>query len=472
MNNIAHKTMRDSVVLRWSALFLVALMMFFGYMFVDVLSPLQSMLEHQKHWTPEVYGIFTSSEYFLNVFVFFLLFAGIILDKLGIRVTFITSGIVMIVGAAIKWYAISNNFHEGQVIYDFLNSFITSFPADAKLAAIGFAIFGCGIEMAGITVSKAIVKWFNGKEMALAMGVEMALARLGVWAVFRLSPYVAELGTPDVVRPVAMCCLLLLIGFFSFLIYCLMDKKLDSQDSSLVVEEKKELDEEVFKISDIGKLFTNKVYLIVAGLCVIYYSAIFPFQKYATNMLENSLGLETRAASNLFSWFPIGAMFLTPILGLFLDKIGKGATMLIIGSILMFCCHLTFAIYPFEYGSLSSLYVAYIAIVLLGISFSLVPAALWPAIPKLVDQRYLGSAYGVVFWIQNFGLWVFPIIIGLVLQATNPAEVLTANNGVYNYTPAMLVFASLGILAGILGVWLLFEDKRHHYGLEDPNIKD
>lgn len=471
MNNIAHKTMRDSVVLRWSALFLVALMMFFGYMFVDVLSPLQSMLENQKHWTPEVYGIFTSSEYFLNVFVFFLLFAGIILDKLGIRVTFITSGLIMIVGASIKWYAISNNFHEGQALYDFLNSFATSFPADAKLAAIGFAIFGCGIEMAGITVSKAIVKWFNGKEMALAMGVEMALARLGVWAVFRLSPYVAELGTPDVVRPVAMCCLLLLIGFFSFLIYCFMDKKLDSQDSSLVVEEKKELDEEVFKISDIGKLFTNRVYLIVAGLCVIYYSAIFPFQKYATNMLENSLGLETREASNLFSWFPIGAMFLTPILGLFLDKIGKGATMLIIGSILMFCCHLTFAIYPFEYGSISSLYVAYIAIVLLGISFSLVPAALWPAIPKLVDQRYLGSAYGVVFWIQNFGLWIFPIIIGLVLQATNPTEVLAANNGVYNYTPAMLVFASLGILAGILGVWLLFEDKKHHYGLEAPNIK-
>lgn len=470
MNKITQKSMRDSVAMRWIALVLVATMMFFGYMFVDVLSPLKSMLEDQKGWSSEVYGVFSSSEYFLNVFAFFLLFAGIILDKLGIRFTGIISGVIMLIGATIKWYAIGPNFIEGNVVYDFLNSFAPSFPADAKLASIGFAIFGCGLEMAGITVSKTIAKWFSGKEMALAMGAEMAIARLGVWAVFRISPKIAAMGDPSVVRPVALCCLLLTIGLISFILFTFMDKKLDKSEGASV-EAGADAEEEAFKISDLGKLFTNKVYLIVAALCVLYYSAIFPFQKFATNMLENNLGLETNDASDLFSWFPIGAMFMTPLLGYYLDKIGKGATMLIFGSILVFICHLTFALYPFEPGDPSSLYVAYGAILVLGVSFSLVPAALWPSVPHLVEERYLGSAYSVIFWIQNLGLWIFPIVIGFVLQTTNPAEVLQESNGVYNYTPAMLVFASLGILAGILGVWLKAEDKKHNYGLEAPNIK-
>lgn len=472
MNKISQRTMRDSSILRWSALILVAVMMFFAYMFVDVLSPLQSLLEEQKGWTPEIYGTFVSSEYFLNVFAFFLLFAGIILDKMGIRFTGIVSGLIMVLGASIKWYAISPAFAEGQCLYDALSSFASSFPADAKLACVGFAIFGCGVEMAGITVSKTIVKWFTGKEMALAMGIEMALARMGVFAVFRLSPKIAEWGTPDVVRPVAFCTLLLCIGLISFIIYAFIDKKLDRQDELLMIHNNEAAVEEVpFKLSDIKELLTNKVYLIVAALCVLYYSAIFPFQKYATNMLENNLGLETKDASDLFSWFPIGAMVLTPVLGYFLDKKGKGATMLILGSVLMFICHLLFAIYPFQVGDAMSLYAAYGGIILLGISFSLVPAALWPAIPHLVEERYLGSAYSIVFLIQNLGLWILPIVIGYVLQTTNPADILLENNGIYNYTPSMLVFASLGILAGILGVWLKIEDKKHNYGLEAPNIK-
>ena len=217
------KKLNDSPFMRWTALVLVASAMFFAYMFVDVLSPLQTMLETQVGWSADTYGTFASSEYFLNVFVFFLIFAGIILDKMGVRFTAILSGSVMVVGGAIKLYAISPLFAEGNVLYDFLNSFWTSFPANAKLASAGFAIFGCGVEMAGITVSKAIVKWFTGKEMALAMGLEMAIARLGVFAVFRLSPWLAGLGTPDVVRPVAVVCGLLCIGLISFIVYSFMD---------------------------------------------------------------------------------------------------------------------------------------------------------------------------------------------------------------------------------------------------------
>ena len=455
--------LNDSPLLRWTALILVASSMFFAYMFVDVLSPLQTMLETQCGWSADTYGTFASSEYFLNVFVFFLIFAGIILDKMGVRFTAILSGAVMVIGGAIKLYAISPLFAEGNALYDMLNSFWTSFPATAKLASFGFAIFGCGVEMAGITVSKAIVKWFTGKEMALAMGLEMAIARLGVAAVFRLSPYLANLGTPDVVRPVAVVCGLLCIGLISFIVYSFMDKKLDKQ---LGVEANGE-PEEPFKVSDLGILFTSKTFLIVAMLCVLYYSAIFPFQKFATSMLENRLDMATEDASALFSWFPIGAMFLTPLLGWFLDNKGKGATMLISGALLMSACHLIFAIYPLN-GDASSYVVAYAAIIVLGISFSLVPAALWPSVPKLVENRYLGSAYSVIFWIQNIGLWAFPIIIGKALVWANPG---VEAGGEYDYKVPMLIFASLGVLAFLLGIWLKAEDKKKGYGLEEANIK-
>ena len=458
-----HQTMRDSAALRWTALILIASTMFFAYMFVDVLSPIQTLVQEQMGWSPSVYGTFAGSEYFLNVFVFFLIFAGIILDKLGVRFTAILSGVVMLVGASIKLYAISSYFAEGNALYDFLNSFWTSFPATAKLACAGFAIFGCGVEMAGITVSKAIVKWFNGKELALAMGLEMAIARLGVFAVFRLSPYLASYGEPDVVRPVGICCGLLCIGLLTFIVYSLMDKKLEKQMGAAT----EAAPEDPFKISDLGILFTSKVFLIVAFLCVLYYSAIFPFQKFATSMLENRLGMATDDASALFSWFPIGAMMLTPLLGWFLDKKGKGATMLILGAILMFVCHTIFALYPLQAGNSSSTIMAYGSIILLGISFSLVPAALWPSVPKLVEERYLGSAYSVIFWIQNIGLWAFPVIIGKVLTWANP----DVGPGNYDYTAPMLVFAALGILAFLLGIWLKAEDKKHNYGLEAPNIQ-
>ena len=446
------KLLNDNGVARWTALVLIALMMFFAYMFVDVLSPLSTLLETSKGWSAETYGTFCSSEYFLNVFAFFLIFAGIILDKMGIRFTGILSGAVMVIGASIKLFAISEWFTPDSGLYQFLSSFWTSFPATAKLASVGFMIFGCGVEMAGVTVSKAIAKWFKGKEMALAMGLEMAIARLGVFAVFRLSPALstwANEAMPTVVTPVLFCTILLVIGLLTYTVFTFMDKKLDAQMGASAEEEA----EEQFKVSDIGILFTSKTFLIVAGLCVLYYSAIFPFQKFATGMLEANLQMPTEEAAGLFSWFPIGAMFLTPFLGAFLDKKGKGASMLILGSILMITCHLVFALVPLTKP------IAYAAIILLGVSFSLVPAALWPSVPKLVEERYLGSAYSVIFWIQNIGLMAFPIIIGWSLDKTG------------GYTVPMLIFSSLGVAALLLGLWLKVEDKKKGYGLELPNIK-
>ena len=319
-------------------------------------------------------------------------------------------------------------------------------------------IFGCGAEMAGITVSRGIVKWFTGHEMALAMGVEMAIARIGVAVVMLGSPVLAAIKPVDVSRPVAAALLLLCIGLVSFIVYGFMDKKLDAQGA---VEEK----DEPFQISDISKILASKMFWVVALLCVLYYSAIFPFQKYAINMLQCNLDFTAEQAGYVFFVFPLGAAAVTPFLGNYLDRKGKGASMLILGAMLMILCHLVFA---FALPTTKSVIIAYTAIILLGISFSLVPAALWPSVPKLIEPKLLGSAYALIFWIQNIGLYAFPMIIGSVLASSNPGVTDPLK---YNYTVPMCVFASLGVMALLLGLYLKAIDKKGGYGLEQPNIK-
>lgn len=470
MSDQIQQKLSDSRSIRWTALILLAGAMFFAYIFVDILSPLQGLLQTQRGWDPVAYGHYAGSEPFLNVFVFFLIFAGIILDKMGVRFTAILSGIVMVIGAGLNWFAVTDVF-EASSFKTFMDSILNlpdtwwnitpwydGMPASAKLAAIGFMVFGCGTEMAGITVSRGIVKWFTGHELALAMGVEMAIARLGVAVVVVGSPLLASIHPVSVSRPVAAGLLLVCIALISFIAYGFMDKKLDAQGAT---EEK----DDPFKVSDIGKILSSKMFWVVALLCVLYYSAIFPFQKYAINMLQCNLDFTDKQAGYVFFVFPLGAAAITPLLGNYLDRKGKGASMLILGAILMIACHLVFA---FIVPATQSVVITLAAIVILGISFSLVPAALWPSVPKLIDQKLLGSAYALIFWIQNIGLYAFPMIIGSVLKATNPN---ITNPLEYNYTAPMVVFASLGVFALLLGFYLKAIDKKGGYGLEEPNIK-
>lgn len=451
MTEAIQRKLNDSAAARWTALVLIALAMFFAYMFVDVMSPLQSLIESERGWDSGVFGTYAASEYILNV-CGFLILAGIILDKCGIRFTGILSTSLMVIGASIKYIGVSDWF-QATAMCSWLDSWWTTLPGSAKMASFGFMVFGCGCEMAGITVSKAIAKWFKGKEMALAMGLEMAIARLGVFAVFSVSPKIATQFDNSVVAPIAFCTVLLIIGLINFIVFSVMDAKLDKQ----LGEANSDEPTEEFKVSDLGRIFSSKMFWIVALLCVLYYSAIFPFQRYATNYLEVTLHIEKEAAADLFRWFPILAMILTPVLGSFLDHKGKGATMLILGSLIMIACHLSFAfllpIYPNEWFAL-------LIIVILGVSFSLVPAALWPSVPKIIDPVILGSAYSLIFWIQNIGLCFVPLIIGMTLKATG------------GYLVPMLIFASLGVLALILSFALKAFDKKKGFGLEEPNIKE
>jgi len=534
------KTLRDSAAMRWIALLLLALAMFCAYIFMDILSPIKDLMESTRGWDSKAFGTMEGAETFLNVFVFFLIFAGIILDKMGVRFTAVLSGAVMLVGGLIKYYAISPSFMNSSLETWFTNNlnyiplfdelgvspFYRGMPASAKLAAIGFMIFGCGAEMAGITVSRGIVKWFKGRETALAMGSEMALARLGVATCMIFSPYFAKLGENiNVSRSVAFGVVLLCIALMMFVVYFFMDKKLDAQTGE--AEEK----DDPFRIKDIGKIFSSLGFWLVALLCVLYYSAIFPFQKYAVNMLQCNLTLNEAdpntfwggssvtivqyiimlvvavcafasnfskkksmkyglmclavvalvvycymgymrgTAETIFAVFPLLAVAITPILGNYVDHKGKAASMLMIGSILLVICHLTFAlILPmFKESAVGGTIVAYVTILVLGASFSLVPAALWPSVPKLVDEKIIGSAYALIFWIQNIGLWLFPILIGNILKNTNPAD---CGPDELNYTWALVMLAALGVAALLIGLYLKVVDKKKHLGLEEPNIKD
>lgn len=449
------RKLNDSAAARWTALVLIALMMFFGYMFVDVMSPLKSLVESARGWDSSTFGTYASSEYFLNVFVFFLIFAGIILDKMGIRFTGLLSASLMVLGATIKLVGISDWFQTTEFCA-WLNSWWVAFPGSAKMASLGFMIFGCGCEMAGTTVSKSIAKWFEGKEMALAMGLEMAIARLGVFAVMWLAPMISKQFDQSIVAPVAFCTVLLIIGLLCFTVFVFMDRKLDRQlIAADELKEEKSSDEE-FHIRDLGAIFRSKMFWLVALLCVLYYSAIFPFQRYAPNFLEVTLGIDAESAARLFSCFPILAMILTPFLGALLDFKGKGATMLMVGAVIMICCHLSFA---FLLPLFPSKWLALLLVVTLGVSFSLVPAALWPSVPKIIDSKILGSAYCLIFWIQNIGLFAVPLLIGVVLDATG------------GYTVPMIIFSTFGVLAFIFSLYLKIEDRKKGYGLELPNVK-
>ena len=419
MTQTIQRKLNDSAFVRWAAVILISLMMFFAYMFVDMMSPLQSLIEGERGWSPDIFGTYGSSEYLLNVFGF-LIIAGVILDKMGIRFTGTLSASLMVIGAVIKFYGVSDWFVGSELDATISSWGLFDLPGSAVLSCFGFMIFGCGCEMSGITVSRAIAKWFKGKEMAMAMGLEMAIARIGVFAIFTMSPAVADSDMfafipTSVVKPVFLCTVLLMIGLICFLVFSVLDKKFDKQLAAS--GEAEAAAEEEFKFSDVKIILSSKIFWLVAMLCVLYYSAIFPFQRYATNMFENNLGISATEAASIFRWFPIGAAIITPFLGGFLDKKGKGASMLILGAILMISCHLIFALVLPKFPNLL---LAYSAIVVLGVSFSLVPAALWPSVPKLMPERYLGSAYSLIFWVQNVGLCIVPMLIGIVLNSTNP----------------------------------------------------
>ena len=400
------KTLRESKAARWTALAVVAFTMLCGYYLTDVMAPLKGLLEGQLQWNSSDFGFFTSAYGWFNVFLLMLIIGGIILDKMGVRFTGMMAAIIMVIGTAIKYWAVSTSSLDG------LTWHILFWDAKAQIfmAGLGFAIFGVGVEVAGITVSKIIVKWFKGKELALAMGLEMATARLGTALALSTSVPIAKVFN-TVSAPILVCLIMLCIGLIAFFIYTFMDKKLDASQVAYDAENKTEDTEESFKIGDIWNILGNKGWWYIAILCVLFYSAVFPFLKYATDLMVQKFSINEDWAGIIPAMLPFGTILLTPLFGNLYDRKGKGATIMIIGSFLLIFVHAVFSI-PF----LNFWIVAILLILVLGIGFSLVPSAMWPSVPKIIPEKQLGTAYALIFWVQNWGLMGVPALIGWVLN--------------------------------------------------------
>lgn len=451
MTELIQRKLSDSKAARWTALAIVAFTMLCGYFLTDVMSPLKPMLEEELAWTSTDFGIFTSAYGWFNVFFLMLIFGGMILDKMGVRFTGMGACCLMLIGCAIKYAAVAGYIGAEGTIF--------GWKSQVALASLGYAIFGVGVEIAGITVSKVIVKWFKGKELALAMGLEMATARIGTMLAMAVTVPFAKYFN-SVSAPVLLCLIMLCIGTISYMVYIVMDRKLEASMSA--EEEEKE---EPFRLSDVFLIIKNKGFWLIALLCVLFYSAVFPFIKYATDLMVNKYHVEQELAGFIPSLLPLGTLFLTPFFGNLYDRKGKGATIMIIGAVMLIGVHLLFAL-----PILNEWWFATLVMIVLGIAFSLVPSAMWPSVPKIIPEKQLGTAYALIFWVQNWGLMGVPALIGWVLDTYCKLD--TTNGGpAYNYTLPMIIFCCFGIVALFIAVMLKREDKKKGYGLELPNIK-
>jgi len=453
-------TLRDSKVARWTALAVVAFTMLCGYWLTDVMAPLKPMLEKELLWNSAEYGFFTSAYGWFNVFLLMLILGGIILDKMGVRFTGVMATTVMVVGTAIKFWAISTHSLDGHTLL--------GMKSQVVIAGLGFATFGVGVETAGITVSKIIVKWFKGKEMALAMGLEMATARIGTTLAMVTSVPIAR-ALHGVSKPILVCLIMLCIGLISFIVYTFMDKKLDKSIADEADRNNSIESEESFRIKDIWLIITNKGWWYIALLCVLFYSAVFPFLKYAADLMVNKFQVDPEVAGIIPGMLPFGTMILTPLFGNLYDRKGKGASIMILGALLLIFVHTMYSI-PF----LKATPIAIVLIIILGIGFSLVPSAMWPSVPKIIPEKQLGTAYALIFWVQNIGLMGVPALIGWVLNKyciTGTHLIDGAQVPSYNYTLPMIIFTCFGVIALVFALLLKAEDKKKGYGLELPNIK-
>jgi MFS family permease len=460
MTQALRTSLRESPKARWAAMTVAGLAMLCGYFMADVMAPLKPMLEQHLGWTSTQYGFFTSAYGWFNVFLFMLLIGGIILDKMGVRFTGIMSTGLMVGGAVLKYFAITHTFNPAPLLQNV--PIIGGMPLQVYLAGIGYAIFGVGVEVAGITTTKLIVKWFKGKEMALAMGLQLAMARMGTALALMISAHIAA-HFKSVGAPVLLGVVLLIIGFISYIVYGVMDRKLDASEAKAEAD-----DEEPFRLSDIKLILKNKGFWYISMLCLLFYSAVFPFLKYATDLMVQKYHVKLALAGIIPGLLPFGNIFMTPFFGRMIDRKGKAASIMYLGSAMLIGVHLLFAV-----PLLSHWLVALALMIILGVAFSLVPSAMWPSVPKLIPEKQLGTAYALIFYIQNWGLMGVPLLIGWILDRFCIVSRTVAADGTplvaYNYTLPMLTFMGFGILGLIFAYLLKREDKRKGYGLELPS---
>ncbi len=443
------RAINDSAAARWGILILVGFILSVNYYFYDAFSTLKDMLTREFNLTNTDYGLFVSFYSIPNTFLLMAVIGGIILDKLGIRRTGFTFVFFMAFGAFLTAYGMSEAYRNGGIGYAFMQSFLPDYSPELKMMLLGRFFFGLGAETSIVVMSKILVKWFKGKDLALAFGLKVGFARLGTFAALQVSPVLAK-GGEQLNTAIWFAAILVAIGLLAFIVYMMFDIKLDKQTE----QTSKVTDNKRFQVKDVLDILTNRAYLFIALLCVTFYSAVFPFMAYAPDFFFHKFGMSYEKSGQIASLLPLGTMIFTPIFGFFIDRKGKAATAMIFGSLALVMIHLSFAFTNIP---------PYAPMVLLGIAFSLVPAAMWPTMVKLVDEKEIGTAYGLMYSIQNLGLWGVPLLAGIILDKTNPG-----NPDTLNYTPVILMFVALGFAGLLFALLLKREDKRGGYGVELP----
>ena len=448
MAEVIRQRLNNSPIARWTVLFIVATAMMMGYFVNDVMSPLEALLEMPKAegglgWTSSDYGFFSGSGSFINVFLLMLFFSGLILDKMGIRFTGVLACSLMVLGTLLKYYAVTTDFGTSSVAF-----FGTQLPTSAAWASFGFAVFGVGYEMTGITVSKAMVRWFTGHELALAMGIQLAMARLGTAAALSISAPIARHFTLS--TPLLVALAFLIIGLLAFLVFCIMDRKLDKNGQEI---EEQDSSSDEFRFSDIIVTLRNPGFWLITIFCVLFYSAVSPFLKFSTKLMVIKYGVDPDIAGFFSSIAPFGTILMTPLFGLVFDRFGRGVTLVITGALMLTAVHFGFSL------PMHSSAIAIALMVVLSIGYSLAPAALWPCVPKIIPLKCLGTAYSMIFFIQNFGRAIIPMFVGRANE-TDPS-----------YTTSMLIFGFTALGAALTAIVMLFTDRKKGYGLQLPNIK-
>jgi MFS family permease len=487
----AVKLLKDSAAIRFSVLFMISVLMFGTYWFQDGLGPLKSLFESQLGFTSSQFGLLISSTTWANLALMIIL-GGIALDKWGIRKTGVILAIIATAGAYIVWAGSKGMFGSSK------NQMLWSM-------VVGRILFGIGLETTCVLISRTIVKWFKGKELAFAMGMNIVVGRLGSFMAISFS---LDLGGGNLSDALVISASIILVGTLLFIAYLGLDKKLDTQIAEQAGAAAAAGGDDEFKFSDLVKLITDHSFIFIALLCVAFYSAVFPFLQYAPDLLVNKFGftyaLPDLSGASFFEkigayltngpkvsgLIPLGTILFTPIFGILVDKKGKAASLMILGSVLLIYAHLTLSV-------MNNVVLGYTGLFALGVAFSLVPAAMWPSVAKIVAENRLGTAYATMFTIQNYGLALFYFGIGKVLDWVNPAVVTqiqdtrealaaqglapeqisaeidrmraTGEIATYNYTIPILMLVALGVISIYLAFLLKKADKRQNYGLELPS---
>lgn len=452
----------ESAFSRWSILILASLVMMMGYIFWDIVSPISSLLKAPiaqggMAWSSAEYGFYAGSYSIFNIFLLMLFFGGIILDKCGIRLTGLLATGCMLLGAVINYYALTviSPVSVTTPWITLLGLIPSPIKTQVLISSLGFALFGMGCDITGITISKIITKWFAGHELASAMGVQVATARLGTASALSLSPLLAQsFGiSASVLAGVAV----LVFSFILFIVYCPIDRVFDKQHRTArftlqqptTVSSQKEGGDDSFRFNDFVKVLRTPGFWLVAFVCVFFYSSIRPFMKFATDLLVNSFNVNDETAGWIVAAIPYGTILLTPAFGAINDRHNNGPILMTIGCAIVSASHLLLA-FPLSHSAWYALAI----MVFEGIAFSLVPSALWPQVPKIVPLKQLGTAYSIIYYIQNIGLMIVPVIAGHVIDAH------TATNGHIDYTMPMLFFAVFGIAALGVSYALIIKTKK------------